>query len=111
MSFLDPEQISAMLSCFKEAADDVIRHPVSNDVPQGNVLLIGFGLCKVPPSYHPVEGSEVSLLGVTPFSRNDRDLNQESPSFHRSLDKEVRTVDQDRHDHEQGGKYALGTNQ
>ena len=73
--------------------------------------LSDLGYVKYRPSYHPVEGSEVSLLGVTPFSRNDRDLNQESPSFHRSLDKEVRTVDQDRHDHEQGGKYALGTNQ
>jgi len=68
------------------------------------------GYVKYRPSYHPVEGSEVSLLGVTPFSRNDRDLNQDSPSFRQPLDEEVRNVDQDSHDHMQGEKYTIGSN-
>jgi hypothetical protein len=68
------------------------------------------GYVKYRPSYHPVEGSEVSLLGVTPFSVNDRDLNQDSPSFHRTLDEEVRNLDQNSNDHKQGEKNAIGTN-
>ena len=68
------------------------------------------GYVKYRPSYHPVEGSEVSLLGVAPIFANNRDLNQDTPSFHRTLDEEVRNLDQNSNNHKQGEKKPIGTN-
>jgi hypothetical protein len=39
------------------------------------------------PSYHPVEGSEVSLLPVSTSFAKDRDLNQVGLPFHQPLVK------------------------
>jgi hypothetical protein len=68
------------------------------------------GYVKYRPSYHPVEGSEVSLLGFTTFTANDHDLNQDSSSLHQTLDEVKANLDQDGHDLDKGDKSTLSTN-
>ena len=74
-------------------------------------FLKDLGYVKYRPSYHPVKGSEVSLLGVTTIPTNDHDLNQDCPSFHQPLNNDDKDLDKETHDLVKGDKDAVDSNQ
>lgn len=56
--------------------------------------LTDLGYVKYRPSYHPVKGSEVSLISDSHSFGKDDDLNRERVPLFTTLDEEVKDLDQ-----------------